>query len=117
MSRLPPGCEVGAERWPWSAAHPDCWGLPWKGVVLSPTDPRAWRGTLAFPRGEPDPVAVRAHVARHPALGASRVPVLWEFGEVHWENADRLRPYAEDVAAWELARGAARSAARTARAA
>lgn len=117
MTRLPPGTEVGAERWPLSAAHPDCWGLPWKGVVLSAADPRAWRETLAFPRREPNATAVREHLARHPLLGASRVPVLWEFGEIHWEPADGLRPYAEDVAAWALARRAAFARTSVARAA
>jgi hypothetical protein len=117
MSRLLPGTAVGAERWPLSAAHPDCWGRPWKGVVLSPADPRAWRGTLAFPRGEPDPTALREHLARYPSLGSSRVPVLWEFGQVEWEHADGLRPYVDDVAAWELAHQAALAVAGTARAA
>ena len=110
MSGLPPGTEVGAERWPWSSAHPDCWWRPWKGVVLSLTDPRVWRGTLAFPRGEPDPAAIREHVARYPSLGASRVPVLWEFGQVEWERVEAVRRYADDHAAWDVARQMARTA-------
>jgi hypothetical protein len=116
MSQLMPGTEVGAQRWPWWAAHPSTWGRPWKGVVLSPADPRAWKNTLAFPRGQPDPVAIREHLARHATLGVTRVPVLWEFGEVEWESADALRPYTEDVAAWELARQAALAAGKFPRA-
>jgi hypothetical protein len=95
------------QRWPLSAAHPDCWGLPWKGTVLAPDDPRAWAGTLAFPRGEPEPEAVRAHLARHPGLAVRSVPVLWEFGQVDWERREALRPYLQDVAAWEAERRAA----------
>jgi hypothetical protein len=111
MSRLEPGTEVGMARWPFAAAHPDAWGLPWKGVILDLADPSAWRGTLAFPRGEPDPEAIRAHLRRHPALGVSCIPVRWGFGEVHWEPAAALRPYAEDLAAWERARRGARGPA------
>jgi hypothetical protein len=109
MSRLPPGTEVGAERWPLRGAHPRAWGRPWKGTVLSPEDPRGWRDTLAFPRGEPDPTVMSDLVARNPHLGVKYVAVLWEFGKVYWERADALRPCAEDLAAWEAAREAALS--------
>jgi len=44
---LPVGAEVGAQRWPYHAAHPDCWWRPWKGVVLALDDPRAWSRTIA----------------------------------------------------------------------
>ena len=59
------------------------------GTVLALDDPRAWAGTLAFPTPDPDPAAVKAHVARHYAPGSvpagARVPVLWSFG-VHWDH-------------------------------
>jgi hypothetical protein len=90
-----PGDEVGAGRW------------PWKGIILAPDDPKAWEGTLAFPRGLPDRDAVRAHLARHPELTLRAVPVVWEFGLIEWERLDALRPYADDVAAREEASHAA----------
>lgn len=103
-SPLPPGIEVGMRRWPMSAAHPTAWGRPLKGVVLDAADPAAWRGTLAFPNGEPELDAILEHLHQHPSLGVSKVPVRWEFGAIFWERAADLRPYAEDLAAWERAR-------------
>lgn len=106
------GDVVGAERWPYSGAHPDCWGQPWSGVVLAVNDPRAWTNTLRF-RGIPSQKAVDAWIAELQARGEvmRHVPVLWDFGShglrVWWEQADRLRPYHEDVEAWKVARAAA----------
>lgn len=102
------GTKVGAKRWAYSAAHPDCWLKPWAGVVLAKDDPRAWADTLAF-RGTPTQEQVRAHIA---AIGpgglASVTPVLWDFGphgqKVYWETTAGLRPYADDVAEWADAR-------------
>jgi hypothetical protein len=100
------GMTVGAQRWPYQAAHHDCWGKPWAGVVLAVDDPRAWTDTLAFPGRTPTQEEVSEHVARYTFGG--RTPVLWDFGshglKPHWERTDSLRPYAEDLADWEVAR-------------
>jgi hypothetical protein len=100
------GMKVGAERWPYHAAHPGCWGKPWEGVVLAVDDPRAWTDTLAFPGRTPTQEEVSAHVARFTFTG--RTPVLWDFGphglKAHWERTESLRPYGEDLAAWEAER-------------
>jgi hypothetical protein len=100
---MPVGTRVGAERWPYHAAHPDCWGKPLAGTVLDKADPRAWAGSLAFPGSNPDPKAVRAHVERQEAAGFlqdGKVPVAWDFGKVYWERTEKLRTYEADVAAW-----------------
>lgn len=108
------GTRVGAERWPYSAAHPDCWGQPWAGVVLAKDDPRAWADTLAF-RGTPTVEQVREHLARVGGI-PSFVPVLWEFGpdgsRCYWEPVASLRTYAEDVAEWKAAKTAAKAQTR-----
>lgn len=116
------GSEVGAGRWPMKAAHPGCWGKPWKGILLAVDDPRAWAGTLAFPSATPDPVAVKAHVAwcrSQGLLRGDRVSVLWDFGshgfQNHWERTEAVRPYAEDLAAWEAEHTAARGSVAGAR--
>jgi hypothetical protein len=114
------GTLVGARRWPYHAAHPDCWGKPWAGTVLAQDDPRAWQGTLAFPcrdGQQPDPDKVREHVAwcREQGLLRDSVPVLWDFGadgpRAMWERLDSVRPYAADLAEWEAERTAALEAA------
>lgn len=103
------GDVVGAERWPYSAAHPDCWQQPWSGMVLAVNDPRAWTNTLRF-LGTPPQEAVDAHVARCQSQGLLQndVPVLWDFGphgtKVWWEPITSLRPYDQDAEAWRLAR-------------
>lgn len=115
------GSKVGAHRWPYNAAHPDCWGRPWSGVVLEVTDPRAWAGSIAFP-SKPTRAQVAAHVAHCEANGSDfsdRAPVLWDFGpngsSVHWEKVDgtehAIRPYAEDLEAWSAARWEAKAKA------
>ena len=120
---LPVGTEAGARRWPYHGAHDDCWGKPWKGVVLASDDPRAWRGTIAFPGelGDPPAEKVRAHVAWCHEQGLlSDVPVAWEFGKVYWERwADGpdsygVRPYGEDLVNWQRALWNARLAVRRA---
>lgn len=103
---MTPGTKVGARRWPYQAAHPDCWGKPWSGVVLAIDDPRAWENTITFPGRRPTRAEVAAHLDR---VGPVRgVPVLWAFSDgpqVHWERAESLRPYAEDLADWFSQRG------------
>lgn len=100
------GTKVGARRWPYASAHPDCWQQPWAGIVLDQADPRAWAGTIAFPFPEANicPLMVACHVT---TLLDDKIPVLWDFGDharVYWEDAKHLRSYEEDVAAWQAAR-------------
>lgn len=100
---------VGAQRWPYHAAHPECWLQPWKGVVLDRDDPRAWAESVAFPTKRPNRQQVKAHVAAHPTL-ANKLPVLWNFGtykKIFWESVENLRSYEGDVAAWEADRALA----------
>jgi hypothetical protein len=79
-------------------------------LTLAVDDPLAWAGTLAFPYSPPEPSAVTAHVDKLQADGLllTEQPVLWDFGpsglKVYWEQIGTLRPYAEDVKAWEAAR-------------
>ena len=104
------GSEVGSRRWPAASNHPDCWGKPWRGVILNQYDPRAWEHTLAFPMDNPDPELVRQYVVKciQMADAPSGVPVLWDFGEeghiVYWERGQALSPYADDLADWEECR-------------
>lgn len=105
MTAVNVGQEVGARRWPFSTGHLGNWGAPWKGLVLDPSDPAAWANTGAFPTSDPDPEQVQQHLARVGDTG--RVPVQWDFGGskvVYWERRSTLRPYADDLAAWETAR-------------
>lgn len=107
LDRPAVGTEVGAHRWPHEAAHPDAWGLPWKGTVLAINDRRAWQGTMAFPDRLPSQDEVEAHIAPH--TFKDRIPVLWDFGPRHgltsmWERLGSVVPYAEDLAAWEAHR-------------
>jgi hypothetical protein len=107
---FPVGLEVGAERWPYNHAHPDAWRSPHKGVVLSENDPRAWQDTLTFD-GLPTQAQVDAHLAQLKARGDrddERVPVLWSFGRAYWERRKSLRPFRDDVRAWEKSRQQAR---------
>lgn len=106
------GTKVGAHRWPYHYNHPDCWGRPWSGTLLAGNDPRAWQDTIRFD-GLPSQAEVDRHVAWCKARYTDweqRVPVLWDFGEngqtIYWEDAARLLPYDEDVAAWLRARSA-----------
>ncbi|MEC4339714.1 MULTISPECIES: hypothetical protein [Stenotrophomonas] len=105
MSEFHVGQEVGAGRWPFAGEYPGNWGIPWKGLVLDPANPQAWANTGAFPTENPDPEQVRLHLSR---VGSTdRVPVLWDFGGsrvAYWELKSALRPYADDLAAWEQAR-------------
>lgn len=107
------GLEVGCRyRWPYDGCHPDGWKLPLKGVVLDQTDPRAWKGSLAFPcrDGEmPDADKVTAHVewCHGEGLLNDKVPVLYQGVDgqfVQWDDINSLLPYAEMVAEWEKAR-------------
>lgn len=113
--RLPVGTVVGAHRWPYDANHPDCWGTPWKGVVLALNDRRVWERNVALCT----PEKIDAHIAWCLGQGLFRdsIPVLWDFGDrqvVYFQTAvgdgrcHDLRTYAEDYLAWQLARSAAR---------
>lgn len=104
---MKPGDMVGARRWPYFSAHPDCWQPPWKGVVLAIEDPRAWAKTGAFPEKDPSPEAVKAHVAYCRANipnSLKSVPVMWDFGphgqHCFWEQPENLRRYADDYLTW-----------------
>lgn len=109
------GVEVGCRyRWPHDGCHPDCWRPPIKGVVLDQTDPRAWKGSLAFPCRDgalPDADKVKAHVqwCHGEGLLNDKVPVLYEAVDasgpfLQWDSLDQLLPYADMVAEWKKAR-------------
>lgn len=110
------GDSVGAHRWPYWAAHPDCWGKPWGGVVIALDDPRAWANTLAFPTPDPDPEKVKAHVqwCKSQDLLKDKCAVLWDFEgkavptfESYGRNSDYdVRPYANDFRKWKQERAA-----------
>lgn len=108
------GTKVGARRWPYHAAHPDCWGRPHSGVVLSRRDPRAWQDTMRFAGQLPSQAEVDAIVDANDARCSGQydtVPVLWTFGEeqvAYFERIDRLRPYAKDLADWTASLWAAK---------
>ena len=101
------GDEVGAGRIPPG-------GPPWKGILLDVGDPRAWKGSIAFPVPQnadvnwlPGKEEVERHVAKCQARGDnvySSLPVLWDFGtseqRVYWERPESLRPYANEYAEW-----------------
>lgn len=110
---LPVGTVVGAHRWPYESAHPDCWGAPWKGVVLALNDPLAWSGNAALSTQE----KIDSHIAWCTERGLLKndVPVQWDFGDeqvVYFQKSggdDRcheLRPYAEDYLDWQATRAA-----------
>ena len=113
---LTTGTKVGARRWPYHAAHVDCWEKPWSGEILDEGDPRAWANSIAFPTDYPDPDLVDAHVewCREHGLLQTAVPVLWEFGRVYWEDVERLRPYAIDLEEWTEAKWSERQVRRAA---
>ncbi|OGU24357.1 MAG: hypothetical protein A2580_09185 [Hydrogenophilales bacterium RIFOXYD1_FULL_62_11] len=79
-----------------------------QGRVLDLRDPRAWRGTVAFPSSSPDPDAVNEYVDRLLAEGEfSTVPVLWDLPsgqQVYWQRPASLRTYAQDYTHWLRAR-------------
>jgi hypothetical protein len=113
-ARFPVGTVVGARRWPYASAHPECWGTPWSGVVLEMNDPRVWSGNPALSSQE----KIGGHIAwcKDRGLLMNTVPVLWDFaGEqvVYFQSATGdarchdLKPYAEDYLAWQSARAAA----------
>jgi hypothetical protein len=109
-----PGTEVSTEyRWPYDAAHPDCWQEPWKGILLAPNDPRAWQNTVRFPGRLPEQAEVDQHLAdlhqRDTPLTA--VPVLYDFdGEasVQWETPDKVVPYHQCLLHWRVVRAVKR---------
>jgi hypothetical protein len=111
---FPVGTIVGARRWPYASAHPDCWGTPRNEVVLALNDPRAWRGNRALSTQE----KIDGHIAwcKEHGLLTETVPVLWDFGDeqvVYFQSAvgdgrcHDLRPYAEDYFDWQSSRAAA----------
>jgi hypothetical protein len=109
------GAEVGCRyRWPYDGSHHDCWQPPLKGVVLEQADPRAWKGSLAFPCRDgalPDAVKVKAHVdwCHGQGLLNDKVPVLYEGVDasgpfIQWDSLDQLLPYADMLAEWKKSR-------------
>lgn len=105
------GALVGARRWPYHGAHPDCWGRPHVGVLLGQRDRRAWGRTLAFSEPLPAQAAVDRHVhwCREQVLLTGCVPVLWRFPDgmrVHWEGISGLRPARLHAEEWALERRA-----------
>lgn len=64
------------------------------GTVLAIESPDAWRGSIAFGIGDPDPEAVRKHVAWCRTFGGldNATPVAWDFGRVYWDRTDSLTP-------------------------
>ena len=105
-----PGTEVRTEyRWPYDCAHPDCWQEPWKGILLAPNDPRAWKNTVRFPGRLPEQAEVDQHLAdlRQRDTPLTGVPVLYDFdGEasVQWEATDKVVPYQQCLLHWRVAR-------------
>lgn len=74
---------------------------PWihgrhKGTILAVDDPKAWAGSLAFPKERPNRAKVHAHVVRclEQGLLQGKVPVRWSFGKIYWETLESLRPWA-----------------------
>lgn len=63
-----------------------------QGTVLAIDDPKAWAGSLAFPSDNPDPEAVKQHVAKCLEQGFfkdGRLPVLWTTfpqPQVYWDS-------------------------------
>jgi hypothetical protein len=112
------GAKVGAQRWPFHAAHPGAWGKPWAGTVIRQDDPRAWEDSQTFPRRKPTRAEVQAFLKGHLARGnkMTKIPVLWDFGpndkKVYWESPENLRSYAEDLRLWKVARAEAFGAAK-----
>ena len=114
------GLEVGCRyHWPYDGSHPDCWLPPLKGVVLDQTDPRAWKGSLAFPCRDgalPDADKVKAHVewCLGEGLLKDKVPVLYQGVDasgpfLQWDDLDSLLPYTDMLAEWEKARAEKRN--------
>jgi hypothetical protein len=109
------GARVGARRWPYSAAHPDCWEPPLHGILLPRNEPRAWAKTLAFADDPPSQAAVDRHVQWCLGQGLLRdsVPVQWSLASgvvIRWQSIASLVPAEEDLGAWVLERAAARHA-------
>jgi hypothetical protein len=83
-------------------------------VVLDQTDPRAWKGSLAFPCRDgalPDADKVKAHVGWCHGQGLlnDKLPVLYQGVDatgpfIQWDSLDQLLPYAEMLDEWEKAR-------------
>lgn len=106
------GTLVGAQRWPYQAAHPDCWLEPITGVVLHQADPRAWARTIAFSSDAPPAPLVNSHVRFLLAAGLLQdsIPVLWAFPRGHvayWHHVAQLAPAELDRRRWLQARESA----------
>ncbi len=81
---------------------------PYMGIVLSPTDPKAWIGTAAEP-GLKTQKDINAHIAYCQANGFpdTTLPVLWNFDgnvRVFWDTRNSLVPYEAEVVEWFNAR-------------
>lgn len=101
-----PGAQVGARRWPLSACHPSIWAKPRKGTVLDVRDPKAWLTAIGAPLTAEE---IERRAAR---LGTTYLPVHWDFGDIFWEPAHLLTPYATDLANWMAAQSKAEKALR-----
>ena len=108
-----PGAVVGARRWPGSSGHPSVWAAPHRGLVLDICDRRAWANRCLGK--DPEQSEVDAYVSELKRRGelCNSLPVLWDFSSVGcssavmWEFIPNLKPYSEDCALWEQARGEA----------
>jgi hypothetical protein len=124
--KFPVGTEVGElGSYPYGACHVDCWGKPWKGIVISEYDPIVWHGTLAFP-GQAVQSEVRELVENNMRLEArreeeyyNRVPVLMFYTDdpddpkrcitsIRWSEIDKLVPYKIAVKTWRIDRAVER---------
>ena len=108
---MKPGTEVSTDyRCPMDSAHPDCWKEPWKGIVLANNDPRAWAGTVAMAYDDnPSQERVDAHLAdlAEREIEQTSIAVLYDFDgnpAVHWEPADKVKPYADVLREWHCRR-------------
>lgn len=59
------------------------------GTVLAIDDPKAWAGTHMSPGGKPTRSQVEIHLAKHPTVGRTTVPVSYRFG-VMWDSIRSL---------------------------
>ena len=98
-----PGMWVGAGRWANQSSHPDLWGKPLGGQIVSTDSPAAWANTPEFPVRNPDSAQVIIHISELRKQGKleGAVPVLWDYGDGHrvikWEKETCLRPYGDEM--------------------
>lgn len=111
--RPEPFTVVGSkDRCPYMDLHPDCWELPYQGIVLSSKDPIVWRNTLAFPEDRPDPLDVAKYVEDYNFEKTDEVPVMWYFWDndlirilrprIYWVKYENLETYDYILEWWNL---------------